>query len=127
MIVEGVEALVFFVGGLVETFTTVPGTALPDRAWRLGDPSTLVPVGPTDWERPPICKHNRVTAVFNRAPLHTFCRLLGHFLGTLLGTSLLRTAVARGRTFLGATTLGIVALVILRRGRHQFLAGGRWQ
>lgn len=56
MIVDGVEALVFLVGGFVEMATAEPGIALPERTWRLGEPSTLLPVGPTDWDRAPVWK-----------------------------------------------------------------------
>lgn len=78
IIVDGVEVLVFLVGGFVETATTEPGRALPDRACRLGEPSTLVPIGPTDWDRPPECE---------------FCVLFFHLTLSLVGLKNLSSAV----------------------------------
>lgn len=47
----GVVTGVFLVVLAAETAALAAGAALPDRIWRLGEPSTFEGAGPTDCER----------------------------------------------------------------------------
>lgn len=79
--------LVFLVGGLVVTATAEPGIALPERAWRFGEPSAVDPVGPTDWERPPMNKPTIYKLIYyvHYNDYKPFVVCLATFLGLLWG------------------------------------------